>query len=69
MNYKERTTPGEPESFSKNQMPLPEVELCKAQDQHGTLTSVLGALMWIAFRTRPNLCWAVTSVPRAVRAN
>eukprot|EP00975_Prorocentrum_lima_P036834 7750801-Prorocentrum_lima.AAC.1 len=25
--------------------------------------------MWIAFRTRPDICWAVTRVSRAVKAN
>eukprot|EP00975_Prorocentrum_lima_P055931 11724923-Prorocentrum_lima.AAC.1 len=40
------------------------------QEEHGiehTLSSMLGALMRIAFRTRPDICWAVTRVSRAVK--
>eukprot|EP00975_Prorocentrum_lima_P045089 9444633-Prorocentrum_lima.AAC.1 len=33
------------------------------------LKKLLGALMKTAFRTRPDICWAVTRVSRAVRAN
>eukprot|EP00975_Prorocentrum_lima_P002866 632661-Prorocentrum_lima.AAC.1 len=40
-----------------------------AQDEHGSLSCIWGALMWIAFRTRPDICWAVTRAPRAVRAD
>eukprot|EP00975_Prorocentrum_lima_P000893 187319-Prorocentrum_lima.AAC.1 len=60
MNYSRRTTPGQPASFSKHKMAPPEVEPTEAQDQHASLSSILGALMWIAFRTRPDLRWAVT---------
>eukprot|EP00975_Prorocentrum_lima_P010884 2313693-Prorocentrum_lima.AAC.1 len=37
------------------------------QDQHdfASLSSILGALMWIAIR----ICWSVTRVSSAVRAN
>eukprot|EP00975_Prorocentrum_lima_P053590 11245018-Prorocentrum_lima.AAC.1 len=64
MNYRVRTTPGGSHNHSKGKNALPE----EAQDQHGTLSSMLGAWMWIAFRTRPYIGWAVTRVPRAVRA-
>eukprot|EP00975_Prorocentrum_lima_P040301 8463825-Prorocentrum_lima.AAC.1 len=64
LNYK-----GDPESFSKNKKALPEIEPCEEHDQHGTLSPILGALMWIAFRTRPDICWAVTRGSQAVRAN
>eukprot|EP00975_Prorocentrum_lima_P011334 2409557-Prorocentrum_lima.AAC.1 len=63
MNYRGRTTPGDTESFSKDKEALPEVEVPDAQDQHASLSSILGALRWIAFffcRTRPDICWAVT---------
>eukprot|EP00975_Prorocentrum_lima_P046858 9794623-Prorocentrum_lima.AAC.1 len=40
MNYKGRTTPGEPESFSKGKKVLPEVEPCEAQGQHGTFSTL-----------------------------
>eukprot|EP00975_Prorocentrum_lima_P068068 12918589-Prorocentrum_lima.AAC.1 len=69
MYYKGRTTQGEAESLSKNNKALPAIEPCKAQEQHGTLSSILGALMWIAFRTRQDIGWAVAAVSRAVRAN
>eukprot|EP00975_Prorocentrum_lima_P015454 3272462-Prorocentrum_lima.AAC.1 len=32
-----------------------------------SLRSILGALMWIALRTRPDTCWAVTRVSRAAK--
>eukprot|EP00975_Prorocentrum_lima_P056809 11917763-Prorocentrum_lima.AAC.1 len=59
MTYRGRTTPGEPDSFSKdkNKNNLPGVEPHDAQDQHGSLSSILGALMWIAFRTSPDIYW------------
>eukprot|EP00975_Prorocentrum_lima_P038965 8185099-Prorocentrum_lima.AAC.1 len=42
-----------------------EDQLEMKQDEEGhhdysSLTSLFGALMWIACRTRPDLCWAVT---------
>eukprot|EP00975_Prorocentrum_lima_P040813 8571272-Prorocentrum_lima.AAC.1 len=65
MHYKNRTAPGEPESFANNQ----KYKVTKSennsdiQEEHGverTLSSMLGALIWIAFRTRPDIRWAVT---------
>eukprot|EP00975_Prorocentrum_lima_P035982 7570120-Prorocentrum_lima.AAC.1 len=35
------------------------------QEDEPSLSSVLGALMWTAFRTGPDICWAVTRVSRA----
>eukprot|EP00975_Prorocentrum_lima_P034115 7169642-Prorocentrum_lima.AAC.1 len=72
MHYKTRNTPGEPESFSDNQKKKVTVSRNKSyiQEEHGvehSLSPILGALMWIAFRTRPDMCWAVTRVSRAAR--
>eukprot|EP00975_Prorocentrum_lima_P067276 12913916-Prorocentrum_lima.AAC.1 len=69
MHDRGRTTPGEPESFSKDRRALLEVKPHEAQDQHASLSSISGALMWIACRTRPDICWVVTRVSRVVRAN
>eukprot|EP00975_Prorocentrum_lima_P034188 7183146-Prorocentrum_lima.AAC.1 len=40
------------------------------QEEHGlehNLSSILGALRWIGFRTRPYIYWAVTRVSRAAK--
>eukprot|EP00975_Prorocentrum_lima_P050597 10596863-Prorocentrum_lima.AAC.1 len=53
MNYKPGTTPGEPESYVQQEV--------EEQHDYSSLSSILGALMW------PDICWAVTRVPRAVK--
>eukprot|EP00975_Prorocentrum_lima_P040341 8470465-Prorocentrum_lima.AAC.1 len=63
MHYRNRTTPGEPESFANNQKykVTGSRSHSNIQEEHGmehSLSSILGALMWIAFRTRPDICWA-----------
>eukprot|EP00975_Prorocentrum_lima_P066228 12907913-Prorocentrum_lima.AAC.1 len=65
MHYKARNTPGEPESFSYNKKQKVIVSRLNSNiaEEHGleaSLSSILGALMWIAFRTRPDVCWAAT---------
>eukprot|EP00975_Prorocentrum_lima_P070915 12934754-Prorocentrum_lima.AAC.1 len=72
MHYKNRNTPGELEAFSNNQKFKMTGSKNKSniQEEHGielSLSSIVCALMWIAFRTRPDICWAVTRVPRAVK--
>ena len=39
------------------------------QEEQPKVSAVLGALLWIAFRTRPDVCWAVTRVTTAQDAN
>eukprot|EP00975_Prorocentrum_lima_P033872 7114127-Prorocentrum_lima.AAC.1 len=69
MHYKTRNTPGEPESFSKNkQRVMLSKNVADIKKEHGlepSVGSVLGALMWIAFRTRPDISGAVTRVSQA----
>eukprot|EP00975_Prorocentrum_lima_P070709 12933650-Prorocentrum_lima.AAC.1 len=63
MHYRNRNTPGEPESFSNHQKKRATESKNKSniQEEHGLEHSfILGGLMWIGFRTRPNICWAVT---------
>eukprot|EP00975_Prorocentrum_lima_P053832 11296060-Prorocentrum_lima.AAC.1 len=71
MHYKTRNTPGEPESFSKNKqrvvVPKNSSNIKEEQGLEPSLSFVFGALMWIAFRTRPDICWAVTRVSRAAK--
>eukprot|EP00975_Prorocentrum_lima_P003716 811450-Prorocentrum_lima.AAC.1 len=38
------------------------------QEYEPSLSSVLGALKWIALWTRPDICWAVTRVSRAAKS-
>eukprot|EP00975_Prorocentrum_lima_P055807 11699697-Prorocentrum_lima.AAC.1 len=62
MHYKNRTTAGVPETFANNQYKVTRSKNdSNIQEEHGiehSLSSMLGALMWIAFRTRPDICWA-----------
>eukprot|EP00975_Prorocentrum_lima_P036400 7657763-Prorocentrum_lima.AAC.1 len=66
MNYTPRTTPVEAEPFSKDRKGQLEVKP-DLEEQHdfATLSSILGALVSNAFRTRPGISWAVTRVSRA----
>eukprot|EP00975_Prorocentrum_lima_P046813 9786834-Prorocentrum_lima.AAC.1 len=69
MNYKPRTPQG---SLNHSQLTRRQdqldvkQEVAKQHDYSGP-SSILGALMWIEFRTRPDLRGAVTRVFRAVK--
>eukprot|EP00975_Prorocentrum_lima_P068234 12919541-Prorocentrum_lima.AAC.1 len=67
MHYTTRNTPGEPESLSKDKWKETSTKsntyIEQEQGDEPSRSSVLGALMWIAFRTRP-----VTRVSRAAKS-
>eukprot|EP00975_Prorocentrum_lima_P018810 3962848-Prorocentrum_lima.AAC.1 len=62
MHCKIRNTPGEPESFSANkQKEIVSKSNSHIKEEHSlepSLISILGALAWIALRTRPDTCLA-----------
>ena len=77
MGYRSRTTPGEPDSFTKDQKESHkkqaklggrEEKFAGEESEEASISSILGALMWIAFRTRPDICWAVTRITRASKS-
>ena len=69
---KDRRTPGEPDSYSNK----PEHHACKARVKHPVLrpdqdplehTPILrlvGVLLWLSLRTRPDMSWAVAKITR-----
>ncbi len=55
---KKRTTPGEPESFS-----APMGSKSFRDDQNGYyLPSMVGSLLWLSLRTRPDIAWSVSRI-------
>eukprot|EP00975_Prorocentrum_lima_P048571 10162058-Prorocentrum_lima.AAC.1 len=65
MHYKHRNTPGEPESFFNNK----KLEASRSEensdipiepDVEHQLCSILEALKGIAFKTRPDISWAIS---------
>eukprot|EP00975_Prorocentrum_lima_P059573 12490057-Prorocentrum_lima.AAC.1 len=61
MNYRPRTAPGEAEPCSTyRRAPIEIRQYLEEEHDFASLSSILGALRWLAFRTRPDICWAVT---------
>ena len=71
---RDRRTPGEPESFSDK--PHDEPHAQKARVKHPPLQSgqdpldhtpvlrLVGVLLWVSLRTRPDISWAVARITR-----
>ena len=71
---KNRRTPGEPESFSDKPHVEPRAQkacvkhtpLQPGQDplEHTPVLLLVGVLLWVSFRTRPDISWAVARIAR-----
>eukprot|EP00971_Amphidinium_carterae_P051265 1009339-Amphidinium_carterae.1 len=54
---RKRTTPGDPEGFTPTHKP---VLTEKEPIDEAALASILGSLLWLSLRTRPDISWAVS---------
>eukprot|EP00971_Amphidinium_carterae_P338248 6475491-Amphidinium_carterae.2 len=55
---RKRTTPGEPEGFAPVTPKKPQQD--KEPIDDAALASILGSLLWLSLRTRPDISWAVS---------
>eukprot|EP00971_Amphidinium_carterae_P195260 3874620-Amphidinium_carterae.1 len=56
---RKRTTPGEPEGFSPV-TPTKKPQQDKEPIDDAALASILGSLLWLSLRTRPDISWAIS---------
>eukprot|EP00971_Amphidinium_carterae_P092937 1839944-Amphidinium_carterae.1 len=55
---RKRTTPGDPEGFTPVLPKKPQQDKEPVDD--AALASILGSLLWLSLRTRPDISWAVS---------
>eukprot|EP00971_Amphidinium_carterae_P095523 1890129-Amphidinium_carterae.1 len=77
LHYKSRKTPGQPETFKGGRPKKEDKEQTMKQEKEKTdedeeweeasVAAIMGALLWISLRTRPDIAWAVTRVTRAAQ--